>query len=141
MLLIYSIFPPYWWPLTALNNDYKAQQDSIQQSVPIRITKGGRLYKGILITKAGLMAALKVEFTKYGIEDQLGVVAKIIACESSWNILADNSVSYGLLQFTPATWKQFGYGDIMNPYSQIKVMAKMWHDKLQHRWDCYSIVN
>lgn len=99
------------------------------------------LYQGIKISREGLKSYLSVIFTKYGIEDQIPIAEAVIACESSWNINANNGISFGLLQFTPATWKDFGYGDIMNPQSQIITMAKMWKRGLQGRWDCWRMLN
>lgn len=63
-----------------------------------------------------------------------------IQCESSWSIdPPHNNISWGIAQFTPATWKEFGYGDIMNPQSQLTIMAKMWHNGLENRWDCWRL--
>lgn len=140
ILLLYSIYPPYWFP--AFNRSYTTQQDSVQISKPDKPQPiSTRLYQGVYISKAGLLEALETEFTKYGIADQIDLAKKVIACESSWNIFADNGVSYGIAQFTPATWKDFGEGDIMNPYMQIHVMAKMWvNPLLRSRWNCLKLV-
>lgn len=100
----------------------------------------GRLYRGVMITKEGLMEALETDFAKYGIENQVGKAEKVIQCESGFLWYAQNPISKGVAQFTPATWKDFGYGDIMNPYSQLEIMAKMWSKGLQKRWDCYIII-
>jgi hypothetical protein len=63
-----------------------------------------------------------------------------ITCESGWQIYPKpNNISWGIAQFTPATWKGFGYGDIMNPLSQLDTMAKMWSKGLANRWDCYRL--
>ena len=96
-----------------------------------------RPYKEILITKENLKDALEYDFAQYGISNEVQEAERVISCESSWNINASNKISYGIAQFTPATWKDFGYGDILNPLSQLDVMAKMWKDGLQGRWDCF----
>lgn len=122
------------------NNSEQTLQDSNETSTPDNLQNFQiRPYK-VYISKQGLKEAIEFQFTKYRIADQIGMVEKVIQCESGWNVLADNGVSYGLLQFTPATWQDFGYGDIMNPYSQIETTAKMWSKGLQRRWDCYRML-
>lgn len=62
-----------------------------------------------------------------------------IKCESDWQIYPKpNHISWGIAQFTPPTWKDFGHGDIMDPLVQLEIMAKMWKAGLQNRWDCYT---
>lgn len=71
------------------------------------------------------------------------LISSVIDCEnSSWSVdpLPHNNVSWGFAQFTPATWKDFGHGEIMNPYSQIEVMVKMFNMGLSKRWDCAKIL-
>ena len=79
---------------------------------------------------------LKTQFDTYEISDQLKIAEAVIQCESSWNIYANNGISFGILQFTKPTWKEFGSGDIYNPYWQIKTFAKMVKSGLWNRWDC-----
>lgn len=98
-------------------------------------------YAGILITREGLKSYLSEVFTYNGIEDYIPLAEKIILCESGWNIQASNGISFGILQFTPPTWADFGEGDIWNPHTQIRTMAKMIRLGLIGRWDCYQIVN
>lgn len=89
-------------------------------------------------SRAGLTRYLQDSFAKYGIESQVGMAENVISCESGFQVNPKhNNISWGITQMTPATWKDFGYGNIMNPYSQISVMAKMWKMGLQSRWDCY----
>ena len=81
-------------------------------------------------------------------QDYNDIVATI-QCESSF--FADpphNNISWGVAQFTPVTWHDFGHGDIMNPISQIEVMVSMWNKwemhkgtprQMKNRWDCYRL--
>lgn len=91
-------------------------------------------------TKEQLKDYLKLVFEKEGISDQLARAEQVITCESGWNVFADNGISYGIAQFTPDTWNDYGYGDIMDPYKQIEMMAKMWKNNLQSRWDCFKVI-
>ena len=78
---------------------------------------------------------------KYGLpaNDYSEMVATI-QCESGWQIYPKpNHISWGIAEFTPPTWQEFGYGDIMNPVSQINIMVKMWKVGLAKRWDCYRL--
>jgi hypothetical protein len=76
---------------------------------------------------------------KYGLDYDL--MSAVIQCESGWQIdPPHNNISWGLCQFTPPTWDDFGYGDIMNPYAQLEVMVEMWSKGLEGRWDCYDVV-
>lgn len=78
---------------------------------------------------------------KYGLSaEKYQQIMATIQCESNWNVLADNGISFGIAQFTPATWKDFGSGDIMNPLTQLEVMARMFSQHLEHRWDCAKIL-
>ena len=124
--------------ISAKNVDAPTQQDI---SISLNKTKEKNTashYQGVSITREGLKSYLKDIFIYNGIADQIEIAEKIIQCESGWNIFADNGISYGLAQFTPATWHDFGEGDIMNPHTQIRTMAKMWKNpKLRNRWDCY----
>ncbi len=64
-----------------------------------------------------------------------------IQCESGWQIYPKpNYISWGIAEFMPATWHDFGNGDIMDPIMQIKVMARMWSKGLMGRWDCAKIL-
>lgn len=86
-----------------------------------------------------LKEALSSVAVKYGLDyDQMSTV---VSCESGWRIdPPHNNISWGIAQFTPATWKDYGTGDIMNPYMQLEVMGKMWKKGLMGRWDCYRIL-
>lgn len=99
-----------------------------------------RLYQDVKVSKEELKGMLWTAFNKYGISDQIPIAEKVIFCESGWNINANNGISYGIAQFTKATWKDFGYGDIFNPQSQFMTMGKMWKAGLQGRWNCFYIV-
>ncbi len=82
---------------------------------------------------------LQSAFTKYGIENEIPTAEAVILCESGWQINPrHNNISWGIAQFTPSTWHDYGYGDIMNPLSQLDVMSKMWSKGLQDRWDCFT---
>ena len=81
-----------------------------------------------------------IQFAKYGIEDEIPIAEAVAACESSWNWQASNGISYGIFQYTPATWEQWGSGDIMNPETQIKVTARLWSLGQQWRWDCWKML-
>jgi len=90
-------------------------------------------------TTAQLQDFLKQELALYGIEDDYPTLAAVIQCESGWNISPKpNYISWGIAEYTPATWKDVGFGNIMNPYSQLSVMAKIWA-KQSSRWDCFRL--
>jgi len=94
-----------------------------------------------LITRERLNSYLEAVFIKYGIEDQIETAKKIISCESGFQINPKhNGISWGIAQFTKPTWEDFGKGDIMNPYSQLEVMAKMISMGLINRWDCAKLI-
>lgn len=95
---------------------------------------------GVKLTKNDIKEMVKNQFTLYGIEDQIPRALEVLQCEGGFNVdpLPHNGISWGVAQFTPPTWEDFGHGDIMNPYWQIKTMAKMWAMGLQNRWDCFS---
>ena len=96
------------------------------------------LYQGIQVTKENLKQVLAYEFGTYGLESQIQTAEAVVACESGFQVdPPHNGVSWGIAQFTKPTWKDFGYGDIMNPLSQVQVMAKMFSRGLQNRWDCF----
>ncbi len=111
-------------------------------SKPQVIAVRTRLYQNVLITEEDEKDYLKLDFHKYGLDDQLLMAEKVISCESGFHIdpLPHNHISWGIAQFTPATWKDFGHGDIMNPLIQIDVMSHMWSKGLQNRWDCYRML-
>lgn len=138
LILLFWQFVPL--PLADRNEGYKSPTISIQNFTTKKPLLAPRLFQGVYISPENLKEVLKLDFAEYGIEDQLGMAEDVINCESDWNIFANNGISYGLLQFTPATWKDFGHGDIMNPYNQIKVTASMWSHGFQRRWDCYRIL-
>lgn len=98
-----------------------------------------RQYQGIDITKEDLNRMLEIQFNTYGLGSELPIARAIISCESNWNINADNGISFGILQFTKPTWKDFGTGNIFNPYWQIQTFAKMYKNGLRDRWDCYRL--
>lgn len=102
-------------------------------------TQETRLYRAITTSQSELKALLKDISVKYGLDYQK--MEAVVQCESGWQIdPPHNNISWGIAQFTPATWEDFGYGDIMNPYSQLEVMGKMWSKGLMSRWDCYKIL-
>ena len=91
-------------------------------------------------SRVGLTSYLELEFTKYGIANEIPTAIAVINCESGFQVNPKhNNISWGIAQFTPATWHDYGYGDIMNPVSQINVMAKMWSLGLANRWDCFRL--
>lgn len=131
----------YFFPLpdTVIKENYINQQqvnsaeDKTKEKLPTSHNQGRE------IDREELKSYFRQVFTYNGLEDQIPIAEAVIACESSWNWKADNGISYGIAQFTPATWEDFGFGDIMNPYSQIQVMARMWKNPvLRLRWDCFS---
>ena len=123
-----------FWKLSA-----KEHSAPTRQEIKLSKTLDYQEYQGVRLTKNDLKDMLKTQFDTYGISDQLKVAEAIISCESGWNIYADNGISFGILQFTKPTWKDFGSGDIMNPYWQIKTFASMWSRGLKNRWDCFRL--
>ncbi len=125
-----------------LHQEESTQQYSVSVSVSEKpLPAHTSVYKGILITKNDLREILEEQFTTYGIKDQIPMAEAVVVCESHWNIYANNGVSFGITQFTPATWKDFGSGDIYNPLFQFQTMAKMFKMGLQKRWDCFRMLS
>lgn len=93
----------------------------------------------ILPSENEIKRYLREQSALYGLDyDKMSAV---ISCESGWRIdPPHNNISWGIAQFTPETWKDFGGGDIMDPYAQIRVMSIMWSKHLEGRWDCYHIL-
>ena len=123
--------------MSAFNNYVKAPTISIEDSIADKpLDSGFRPYR--LPLKEGLKEQLEIHFAEYGLKSEVKKAIAVIDCESSWNWNPKpNGISWGIAQFTPPTWKDFGQGDIMNPYVQLETMAKMWKMGLQERWDCY----
>lgn len=141
MILIWLQFvPPYWL------KPYVATHESVHilnNQSSTEISKENLPNTSQLETKESrevLKRFLRARLISYGIEDQYNTVEAVVFCESSWRVdPPHNGISWGIAQFTPPTWKDFGYGDIMNPYNQLDTMAKMWaNPKLRNRWDCHS---
>lgn len=122
------------------DNNPAPQGSSLVATSDTKPIDTGNYYHGVLVTKQDLMGMLEQEFTTYGLEDQIPLAKRVIECESGWNIHADNGISFGVAQFTQATWKDFGSGDIFNPIMQFHTMARMWAKGLQKRWDCYRLL-
>lgn len=75
---------------------------------------------------------------KYGLDPYV-IIAQIYQ-ESRFNPLAINKYSgaKGIGQFMPATWKDFGEGDILNPYDNLDAnfrLMKMLIEKFKGRYD------
>ena len=140
-MLLVAIALPLW---THDSADIKEPEPTLQpvitvESKPKEIKTGKNYYQGVLITRAGLISYLETVFTQEGIEDQIPRAIEVIQCESGFQVdPKHNGISWGVAQFTPPTWEDFGEGDIMNPHAQLRVMARMWRKGLQNRWDCYS---
>lgn len=87
------------------------------------------------------------ESAKYGISYQ--EIYATAMCESGFQIdPKHNNISWGIMQFTPATWKEFGHGNIMDAENQILVATSMWNKwetykgkqrQLKERWDCFRL--
>lgn len=103
-------------------------------------------YQGILITEDDEKAYLEQDLQKYGIENQLGLIEKVIQCESGFQIdPKHNNPCRGIAQFQTFTWKYVNdkgwcSGDIMNPQSQLNCMAILWKMGYQNWWQCYGMV-
>lgn len=135
------ILPPRWLLIFADQNSHEPTPITVETRNGTKIadttTHASQVAQNA--STARLKEYLRKVFTSYGIEDQIPTAEKIIACESSWNILAHNgTISYGLLEYTPNTWHDFGHGDIMNPLVQIEVTAKIVKREGWERWDCFT---
>ncbi len=96
-------------------------------------------FRGWIPKTTQLKLALKSFVATYG--GNYALLDDVIMCESSWNPNPKpNGISFGIAQFTKDTWKDFGEGDIMNPYSQLEVMVKMFRDGFAERWDCFKML-
>lgn len=135
-LLVWQFFPV---PFEATNKDYQTQQKSVSvpasEKPPITDT---RHFQGILVTQADIKEMITVQFTKYGIENEIPTALKVLDCESGYQVNASNGISFGIFQFTKSTWHDFGHGDIYNPMVQVEVATKMWKNGLQSRWDYFT---
>lgn len=135
---MFVFWPPIW--LQPAQSDGEKVQKSVIVSTSEKPLTDTNHYQDILVTKDDIKEMIRIQFTLYGLVDQIPIAEAVIACESGFRVdpLPHNGISWGIAQFTPDTWKDFGTGDIMNPYWQIKTMAKMWKMGLQNRWDCFS---
>jgi len=88
-------------------------------------------------TKAEIKLALASVSDKYGL--QLDELLNVIDCESSFrtDVYSPGMISYGVAQFTRATFEENCAGDYKNPFAQISCMGLMWSKGMQGRWDCY----
>ncbi len=124
--------------VTALAMPAIAQSDKINGIQQPLLNSESRPVKYVYSTEF-LKDTASEDAIKYGLSPiQYSQMMATIFCESSWQIYPKpNHISWGVAQFTPPTWKEFGYGDIMNPISQLNVMSKMFHNHLEKRWDCW----
>lgn len=129
-----------WFLLKADGHYSKPTQQNVNQTTIVKkktLPASGE-YLGVRITAQDERDYLELEFTNMGLVDQIPMAEAVVACESGYNIYANNGISYGIAQFTPVTWKDFGHGDIFNPLTQLETMARMWKNPLLRlRWDCY----
>ncbi len=66
----------------------------------------------------------------------------VAMCESSLNPYAVSPAGYyGLFQFGPITWSEFGYGSIWDPVAQSRTAARMLADGHHRRWPVCSQVS
>ncbi len=66
----------------------------------------------------------------------------VAMCESSLNPYAVSPAGYyGLFQFGPVTWSEFGYGSIWDPVAQSRTAARMLADGHHRRWPVCSQVS
>lgn len=66
--------------------------------------------------------------------------AKVISCESNWNIdaIGDKGTSFGLAQLhNPETDWGISTTTALDPYASINIMAQAWSENKQERWSCY----
>lgn len=141
ILLSYIYFPPLSLaPYVAIVESTTTLNNAVQPANAVKqpIT-GTSYYQGVYISPESIKAVLAAEFSTYGIENQLAKAESVISCESGFEVNPKpNGISWGVAQFTKSTWQDFGIGDIMNPYMQIKVMATLWQMSEQWRWNCYK---
>ena len=112
--------------------------NGIQQPIPKSETRPVKY----VYSTAFLKDTASEDAIKYGLSPiQYSQMMATIFCESGWQIdPKHNGISWGIAQFTKPTWKEFGYGDIMNPLTQLEVMASMIHRGLFNRWDCFRML-
>ncbi len=131
------LFPTF---LNAATNSKKLTQKSVIVLTSEKPLNTPRLYQGILLSKEDIKEMIKEQFTLYGISNQIPTALKVAECESSFSINANNGISFGIFQYTKPTWKQFGYGDIFNPQSQIIITSKIVKKEGWKRWDCWRMM-
>jgi hypothetical protein len=71
-----------------------------------------------------------------GTEEQLAHALRIVACESSWNVYAQNPAGpfYGLGQFLISTWQRVGGGDIYSAWQQGFNFALLYERSGPGQW-------
>lgn len=112
----------------------------IAKSKPKEIQSTASQYQGVQVTREALKSYLEATFTNNGLADQIKIAEAVLICESGFQIdPKHNGISWGIAQFTKPTWQLYGYGDIMNPQSQLTVLTKMWLEGKQNNWDCWCM--
>ena len=104
-----------------------------------------RLYQE-LTSRESLKLSLEAYFTEYGIMDKYDRADKTLICESNYqtNVWSWNKSSFGVAQFTKATWKWFNELrgtelDYNNPHDQIEMFSWAWSKDMEHHWDCFCL--
>lgn len=88
-------------------------------------------------------AELRAYLKKVAVLDGLDydIISNVVQHESGFRVNPPhNGVSWGIAQFTKATWKAYGFNDIMDPYRQLFVMGMMWREGKQSQWDEWCLL-
>ncbi|MFN2525564.1 MAG: transglycosylase SLT domain-containing protein [Actinomycetota bacterium] len=88
----------------------------------------------------------KIESVIIKAADEFGLsrdyLISVAMCESSLNPYAVSPAGYyGLFQFGPVTWSEFGYGSIWDPVAQSRTAARMLAEGHHRRWPVCSLVS
>lgn len=93
------------------------------------------------VSERELKGFLKQVSIKYGTDYE--EMSAVINCESGWktDLYSWNKSSYGIAQYTPATFEENCQGDYGNPFAQLECMGLMFKKGMQSRWDCWKMLN
>lgn len=104
------------------------------------IESGSQYYQGVYISREVLIGYLETVFEKEGLKDRISEAKRVISCESGFQVdPPHNNSCRGVAQFKEATFSAYCKGDLMNPFRQLDCMAKLWRERHENWWECYTM--